>query len=282
MSRFIPHLLLLSFALGCSKAPLRAALESAGGLEKGSRVYAAGVAVGEVEAVSLNGVAEVKFALRPGQTLSLRADACALSLPDADGALLVLFPGKDLERLGDRAVPSCETDEPRLLSLKQLASSGGGALSQSIHRFLEDLSDVGPPPIGPTSGSLSAMVDGGLGVRACGALSVSRLRIEPVSAMPLVLPSGGKRLWLSVENRGENPVSLETATFLDARGTVATQEHVAEAADLFMSVSIPGHTKREVSAVFAGARANQVSAVEMKASFVDAAPGGGCSVRWPL
>jgi hypothetical protein len=126
------------------------------------------------------------------------------------------------------------------------------------------------------------MVDGGLGVRACGALAVSRLRIEPVGAVPLVLPSGGKRLWLSVENRGESPVSLETATFLDARGTIATQEHVAESADLFMSVSIPGHTRREVSAVFAGARANQVSAVEMKASFVDAAPGGGCRVRWPL
>jgi hypothetical protein len=278
VSRLIPPLILLSFGLGCSKAPLHAALESAGELEKGSRVYAAGVAVGEVEAVTLQGVvADVKFVLRPGQTLSLRADACALSLPDADGALLVLFPGRELERLGDRAVPSCETDEPRLLSLKQLASSGGGALSQSIHRFLEELSDVSPPQ--PPS---SARVDGGLGVRACGALSVSRLRIEPVSAMPLVLPSGGKRLWLSVENRGESPVSLETATFLDARGTVATQEHVAESADLFMSVEIPGHTRREVSAVFAGARANQVSAVEMKASFVDAAPGGGCSVRWPL
>ena len=275
MSRLIPHLLLLTLGVGCSKPALHAALENAAGLDHGSRVYAAGVAVGEVDRVSVEGLlADVRFTLRPGQTLSLRADACAMSLPDGDGALLLLFPGKDLERLAERPVPACETEEPRLLSLKQLASSGGGALSQSIHRFLERLSEVGPPPVGPA--------DGGYGPHACGALLVSRLRIEPVSAMPLVLPSGGKRLWLTVENRGESPVSLETATFLDARGTVATQAHLAEAADLFMSVSIPGHTRREVSAVFAGARANQVSAVEMKASFVDAAPGGACSVRWPL
>lgn len=268
-------LLPLVLLLGCAKPPLHAALEHAEGLGKGSRVYASGVAIGEVQSVHLDGsLADVTFTLRAGNTLSLRADACAMSLPDEGGALLLLFPGKEMARLAPNAVTACEPHEQRLITLKQLASSGGGALSRSIHRFLESSSEVGPPPV--------AASDGGFGPRACGALSVSRLRIEAVSAVPLVLPSGGKRLWLSVENRGESPVSLETATFLDARGTVATQARVPEAADLFMSVSIAPHTRREVSAIFAGSKANQVSAVEMKASFVDAAPGAGCSVRWPL
>lgn len=267
MTRVIPQLLCCSLALGCAKPPIHVALDSAGGLAKGSRVYAAGVVVGEVESVRVDGVqADVAFTLRPGHTLSLRADACAMSLPDEEGALILLFPGKDLERLSPRAVPACEAGEQRLVSLRQLASSGGGALSQSIHRFLGALSP--PRDAGPRE--------------ACGALAVSRLRVEQVGAVPLLLPSGGKRLWLSVENRGESPVSLETATFLDARGTVAAQAHVPEEADLFMSISIPAHTRREVSAIFAGTKANQVSAVEMKASFVDAAPGGACSVRWPL
>ena len=275
MSHRLSPLFVLALLLGCAKPALHASLESAGGLTKGSWVYAAGVTVGAVDEVALDGVqADVTFSLRPGNTLALRADACAMSLPDEDGALLLLFPGKELERLSPRSVPSCVQGERLLISLRQLASSGGGALSQGIHRFLEELRDVGPPPLVPS--------DGGLGTRACGALSVSRLRIEQVSAVPLLLPSGGKRIWLSVENRGESPVSLETATFLDARGTVALQARVPEAADLFMSVSIPGHTRREVSAVFAGSKANQVSAVEMKASFVDSAPGAGCSVRWPL
>ena len=274
MFRFVLPLLLVC-GLGCSKPSIRVALDSAEGLAKGSRVYAAGVTVGEVESVRMDGVqAEVTFLLKPGNTLSLRADACAMSLPHEEGALLLLFPGKELERLSRPAVPACDAGEPRLLSLKLLAGSGGGALSQAIHRFLEELNDVGPPPL--------AMNDGGLGPRACGALLVSRLRLEQVGAVPLVLPAGGKRLWLSVENRGESPVSLETATFLDAKGVIALQAHVPEEADLFMSVSIPAHTRREVSAVFAGSKANNVRAVEMKASFVDAPPGIACSVRWPL
>lgn len=266
MCRVIPQLLMCSLALGCAKPPIHVALDSAGGLAKGSRVYAAGVAVGEVESVRVDGVqADVAFTLRPGHTLSLRADACAMSLPDEGGSLLLLFPGKDLERLSPRAVPGCEPGEQRLVTLRQLANAGGDALSQSIQRFLGGLS---PRDAGP--------------LEACGSLSVSRLRVEQVSAVPLLLPSGGKRLWLSVENRGESPVSLDTATFLDARGTIAAQAHVPEEADLFMSISIPAHTRREVSAIFAGTKANQVSAVEMKASFPDSAPGGACSVRWPL
>jgi hypothetical protein len=213
--------------------------------------------------VVVDGVqADVRFNLREGHSLSLRADACAMSLPDEGGALLLLFPGKELERLSTRPVPACEPGEQRLASLKQLASSGGGALSQSIHRFLEDL--------GP-------LEDKG----GCGALTVSRLRMEQVSAVPVLLPSGGKRLWLTVENRGESLISLETATFMDARGTVAPQALVPEEADLFMTVSIPAHTRREVSAIFAGTKANQVSAVEVKASFPDSSV-GACSVRWPL
>lgn len=264
-------LLVLLLALSCAKPPLHASLEDAAGLTTGSRVYAAGVSVGAVDQVRLDGVqADVTFTLRPGHVLSLRADACAMTLPDGDGALLLLFPGKDLERLTPHAVPACETTEQRLASLRQLAHSGGGALSQAIHHFLDALSVSAPPPLLAT--------DEG----ACGALTVSRLRMESVTAVPLLLPSGGKRLWLSVENRGENPVALETATFLDSRGTVALQAHVPEAADLFMSVSIPAHTRREVSAIFAGSRGNQVSAVEMKASFVDAAPGADCRVRWQL
>ena len=265
MYRALPPLLLLSL-LGCSKALLHVALDSAGGLGKGSRVYAAGVAVGEVESVVVDGVqADVSFSLRPGHSLSLRADACAMSLPDEEGALLLLFPGKELERLSSRPVPACEPGEQRLATLKQLASSGGGALSQSIHRFFEELGEI----------------DAGV-ARACGSLSVSRLRVEQVGAVPVLLPSGGKRLWLTVENRGESAVAVETATFLDARGTVSPQAHVPEEADLFMTVSIPAHTRREVSAIFPGTKANQVSAVEMKASFPDAEPGGACSVRWPL
>lgn len=270
MYRLLPLLLLLA----CAKPPLRALLDDASGLTKGSRVYAAGVAVGEVESVRVEDTrAEVTIAVRAGNSLSLRLDACAMSLPDERGALLVVFPGKELERLSARPIPPCSADEQRLTALKQLAGSGGGALSQSIRRFLEELSDAAPPPQAP--------LDGGVR-KACGALAVSRLRVEQVNAVPLLLPLGGKRLWLSVENLSESPVSLETATFLDARGTVALQARVPEAADLFMSVSIAPHTRREVSAIFAGSKANQVSAVEMKASFVDSAPGAGCSVRWPL
>ena len=266
MDRLIPQLLLFSLGAGCSKPVIHIALDSAEGLVKGSRVYAAGVAVGEVDSVRVDGVqADVSFTLRPGNELSLRADACAMSLPDEGGALLILFPGKELERLSARPVPACEPGEQRLSSLKQLASSGGGALSQSIRRFLEGLTDEAPAE-----------------ARPCGALSVSRLRMEQVSAVPVLLPSGGKRLWLTVENRGETAISLETATFMDARGTVSPQAHVPEEADLFMMVSIPAHTRREVSAIFPGTKANQVSAVEVKASFRDAASSGACSGRWPL
>jgi hypothetical protein len=268
--RLLPPVLLLSLAAcPCAEAPIHASLENAEGLTKGSRVFAAGVAFGEVESVSLNGSeADVAFKLRPGNRLSLRIDACAMVLPEDAGAVLLLFPGKELERLAPEPVPSCELHEQRLTALKQLALSGSGAVSQSIHRFLAALQPAEPaaPPE----------------LEACGALSVSRLRIEQVNAMPMVLPSGGKRLWLAVENRSASPVSLETATFLDARGTVALQTRVLEEADLFMSVAIPAHTRREVSAVFAGSKANQVSAVEVTASFVDGAPGDGCSVRWPL
>lgn len=252
----------LVLVLGCAKPPLHAALEQAEGLAKGSRVYAAGGSVGEVQAVRLEGAqADVSFTLREGNTLSLRIDACAMSLPEDGGALLLLFPGKELERLS-ATVPACELNEHRLIALKQLASSGGGALSQAIRRYFAELVKSAPPVEGP---------------KACGALEVSRLRIEEVGAVPLLLPSGGKRLWLAVENRGESPASLETATFLDSRGTIA-QVRVPEPADLFTSVSIPAHARREVSAVFEGSKANQVSAVEVKASFDDA----GCSVRWRL
>ncbi|MDP2269552.1 MAG: MlaD family protein [Archangium sp.] len=252
----------LVLVLGCAKPPLHAVLEQAEGLTKGSRVYAAGVSVGEVEAVRLEGVqADVSFKLREGNTLSLRIDACAMSLPEDGSALLLLFPGKELERLSAN-VPACELNEHRLVALRQLANSGGGALSQAIRRYFAELRTTAPLVDGP---------------KACGALEVSRLRIEEVSAVPLLLPSGGKRLWLAVENRGESPGSLETATFLDSRGTIA-QVRVPEAADLFTSVTIPAGARREVSAIFEGSRANQVSAVEVKASFEDA----GCSVRWRL
>lgn len=262
MCRPLLHLVTLSL-LGCARPLVHASLESAEGLAKGSRVYAAGVTVGEVDSVRLDGVtADVAFSLRPGNTLSLRADACAMSLPDEQGALLLLFPGKELERLDKRPVPACEPHEHRLTALKQLASSGSGALSQAITRFLSALAEAEALPPG----------------KACGTLSVRALRIEPVSAVPLVLPTGGRRLWLAVENRGESPVSLETATFLDARGTVAPQARVPEPDDLFMRVSIAPHTKREFSAIFEGTRANQVSAVEVKTSSLDA----GCSARWPL
>ena len=265
MCRLLLQVLALSL-LGCARPALHASLESAEGLGKGSRVYAAGITVGEVDSVRVDGVtADVAFMLRPGNTLSLRVDACAMSLPDEHGALLLLFPGKELERLDARPVPACEPHEQRVTALKQLASSGSGALSQAINRFLNALAEAETPP---------APVPG----KPCGALTVSRLRIETVGAVPLVLPSGGRRLWLAVENRGENPVSLETATFLDARGSVALQARVPEPADLFMSVSIAPHTTREVSAVFEGTKANQVSAVEVKASALDA----GCSVRWHL
>lgn len=261
MCRLLFSVVALS-VLGCARPQLHASLDSVEGLARGSRVYAAGVTVGEVESVRLDGVlADVAFTLRPGNTLSLRADACAMSLPDEQGALLLLFPGKELERLDKRPVPACEPHEQRLTALKQLASSGSGALSQAINRFLNALADAETQP-----------------AAGCGALSVSRLRIEPVSAVPLVLPSGGRRLWLAVENRGESPVSLETATFLDSKGSVALQARVPEPDDLFMSVSIAPHTKREVSAIFEGTKANQVSAVEVKASSLDA----GCSVRWSL
>lgn len=261
MCRRLLQLLALS-ALGCASPPLHASLESAEGLGKGSRVYAAGVAVGEVKSVGVDGVtADVAFTLRPGTTLSLRADACAMSLPDEQGALLLLFPGKELERLDRRPVPGCEPHEQRLTALKQLASSGSGALSQAINRFLNTLAQAEPPR-----------------GKACGALLVSRLRTEPVGAVPVVLPAGGRRLWLAVENRGESPVSLEAATFLDARGGVAPRAHVPEDGALFSPVSIAPHTRREVSAIFAGSNASEVSAVEVKATSVDA----GCSVRWRL
>lgn len=268
MRRALPFLWFL-LACGCAR-DLRATLDSAEGLAPGSRVYAAGIAIGKVERVQVEGErAEVRFSLEPGHTLSLRLDACALSLPSEGGALLLVFPGKDLEPLRGPLAP-CDTGEHRLTSLKNLAASGGGALGLSVRRFLEGLAVATAPADEPT------------GRGPCGALTVSRLRTEQVAAVPLLLPTGGRRLWLSVENRGGAPVSLETATFIDQRGTVARQAHLPEDDDLFMSLAIPAHTTREVSAVFAGARANQVSAVEVEASFIDSATPDGCRVRWRL
>jgi hypothetical protein len=253
--------------LACAKAPLRAALDDAAGLEAGSAVYAAGVNVGTVREVRVEGErAVVSFELRAGHALSLRADACAMSLPTEGSALLLVFPGKDLAPL-PAALPACEAHEQRVATLKKLALSGTGALNLAVRRFLEQLEQR--PSASPAAGP-------------CEALSVSRLRIEPVHAVPVLLPRGGHRLWLSLENRSPSPVALETTTFMDARGSVAAQARLPESDELLMSLAIPAHTRREVSAVFEGTRANQVSAVELEAAWVDAPAADSCRVRWRL
>lgn len=259
--------LLLLLCAACAKEPLRAALDTAEGLTVGSPVYAAGVAIGTVSEVRVVGErAEVRFTLKDGHSLSMRADGCAMGLPTEHGALLLVFPGKELEPLSP-PIPACEANEQRLSSLKKLTLSGSGLLAGSAKRFLDAIATQPETPVGPGP---------------CEALSISRLRIEPVRAVPLLLPNGGRRLWLTLENHGSAPVALETTTFMDARGTIAPQMRLPEADDLFMSLALPAHTRRDVSAVFEGTKANQVSAVELEASFVDGSPGDGCRIRWPL
>lgn len=258
-------LLLGCLALGgCRKPPVRALLDDAGGLTVGSRVYAAGLGVGAVDQVRLvDDRAEVQIALSSGHTLAPRADACALVLDADGGPLLLVFPGKRLEPL-EGPLRACEASVRRA-ELERLAESAHALLSSGARRALASLT---PPPLPADAGP-------------CASLSVSRLRVEPVEPVALLLPEGGRRLWLAVENRARAPIALEAATFLDGRGTVAPPARLPDSSDLLLSVSIPAGARREVSAVFEGQRAGQITAVEVEAAFADA-PLEACRARWRL
>jgi hypothetical protein len=248
----------------CRKEAPRALLDDAAGLAPGSRVFAAGLHVGDVERVTLvDDRAEVRLTLADGHSLAPRADACALVLEARGVSALLVFPGKELASL-EGPIRSCDA-QARRPELQRLSESGNETLRAGARHALLvlDLRHDAPPD-GP-----------------CDALAVSRLRTEQVEPVALLLPEGGRRLWLSVENRARTPVAVETATFLDTRGTVAPQARLPETDDLFLSVSIPAGARREVSVVFEGRRAAQVQTVEVEAAYVDT-PGETCRARWRL
>lgn len=246
--------------LTCSKSKVTALLTSAAGLEAGSRVFAQGVTVGTVKQLDVE-EERVRLTLEwsDGHSVALRADACAVVLP-ARPAHLVIFPGKDLVPLSG-ALGGCRDDAALRTRVRALTLDGNEVVALAANGWLSQH---------PTNEPLA---------EPCGALEVSRLRVEKVEAVPVLLPSGGRRVWLSLENRSDVPLSLSTARFIDAKGVEAPHAHLPEDDSLFMRFAIPPRTRREMSAVFEDTR--EVSAVEFEAQVPDA-PGGACRSRWPF
>ncbi|MBL8912262.1 MAG: MCE family protein [Archangium sp.] len=246
--------------VGCSKNRPVAVVSDAAGVEAGSRVFAEGVTVGTVKSIAVEeGRVRLTLEWAEGHTVALRADACAVVLP-AKPAHVLLFPGKDLVPLSP-PIPGCREDVALRTRVRALTLAGNEVVASAAGDYLK-LHPVNEPMTEP-----------------CGALEVSKLRVEKVEAVPVLLPSGGRRVWLSLENRSDAPLSLSTARFVDAKGVEAPHAHLPEDDALFMSFAIPPRTRREVSAVFEDTR--DVSAIEFEAQAPDA-PGGTCRSRWPF
>lgn len=246
---------------GCSKkTEVAALLADATGVEPGSLVFAEGLTVGTVKQLEVqDGRVALTLEWNEGKSVALRADACALVLPSKPAHVLV-FAGKDLVPLSP-PIPSCREDGALRLRLRAMTVAGNETVMLGAAAWLHHH---------PANEPLS---------EPCGALEVSRLRVEKVEAVPVLLPSGGRRVWLALENRSDAPLSLSTARFIDGKGVETPRAHLPEDDGLFMTLAIPPHTKREVSAVFADTR--DVSAVEFEAQVPDA-PGGACRSRWPF
>jgi hypothetical protein len=246
---------------GCSKqSEVSALLTDAVGVEPSSHVYAVGVTVGAVKELAVQeGRVQLTITWNEGKTVALRSDACAVVLP-AKPSVVVLFPGKDLVPLTP-PIPECRDDAVLRARVHGLTQSTNEVLARAAMDFVKQhaLNEVPSEP--------------------CGALEVSRLRVEKVEAVPVILPTGGRRVWLSLENRSDAPLSLSTARFVDVKGIEAPHAHLPQDEGLFTKLAIPPHTKRELSAVFDDTR--DVSAVEFEAQVPDA-PGGACRSRWPF
>lgn len=244
----------------CSKPGGLARLDEGGGIARGSRVFAEGVNVGTVDRVEVvEGRVHVSYKWSEGASASLRVDACATVLP-GEPASLLLLPGKDLVALSGPLTP-CREDDALRARMKSLASSGSATLALGAKTWLA-AHPLNEPLREP-----------------CDALEVSRVRVEAVDAVPVLLPTGGRRVWLTLENRSDLPLSLSTARFIDSRGVEARHAHLPEDDALFVSLALPPRTRREVSAVFEDSR--EVSAVEFEA-VTPSAPGESCRSRWPF
>lgn len=246
--------------VGCAKNRPVAVLSDAAGVEAGSRVFAEGVTVGTVKSIAVEeGRVRLTLEWNEGHTVALRADACAVVLP-AKPSHVVLFPGKDLVPLSP-PMPGCREDLALRARVRALTLAGNEVVAAAAGDYLK-LHPVNEPMTEP-----------------CGALEVSKLRVEKVDAVPVLLPTGGRRVWLSLENRSDVLLSLSTTRFVDAKGIEAPRAHLPENDSLFTSLAIPPRTRREVSAVFEDTE--DVSAVEFEAQVPDA-PGGACRSRWPF
>ncbi|MFO0600710.1 MAG: hypothetical protein U0228_35705 [Myxococcaceae bacterium] len=263
--RTVRHVCLL-IALGltglssasCTKERPVLSLVDGAGISVGARVFAEGVMVGEVQEVQVSeGRVVARVTWKEGHTLALRADACAVVL----GPEVVIFPGKDLVPLSP-PVPSCREDAVLAGRVKSLSQGGNQAVAEAATKWFERHRRSLEPA----------------GLEPCGALEVTRARTEAVDAVPLLLPSGGKRVWLTLENRSDSPLSLSTARFVDARGFEAPHAHLPDDDALFMSIALPPRSRREVSAVFEDTR--DVSAIEFEAT--SPLQGGACRSRWPF
>lgn len=96
---------------GCTSGATHAALlGDATGISEGTPVTAAGVQVGEVEAVSVRGAdALVTFRVSSDHEVALKSDACVSRRAGEGGASLVLFAGRSGEPFAAEALPSCTT-----------------------------------------------------------------------------------------------------------------------------------------------------------------------------
>lgn len=163
-------------AVGCSTGEkYEASLDDASGLSEGAGVYVAGVRVGKVDALRVEGdSAIVEMTIDSDHDVTLHADACVLAVPHRGAPAVMLEPGED-GSFGSARIPTCSTEG--LLdgvgeAIQEAVDVSGAEAGEAAGRFIReatggfregigDAREVGHD-IGQTAGELGDGVRDGL------------------------------------------------------------------------------------------------------------------------
>lgn len=228
--------------LGCTKKPVyRAALDDAHGIEPGAPAFAAGVRVGSVRSVKVEGdKAVVTFELSKENHLAFHADACATAMPIHEKGALYVQLGTQGSLDKGTALPECDL-LPK--AVRSTVSQIGKVFKGALDAFAKNARPL-PPAQAP-----------------CAKVSV---RIARVGSAPPAMGELHPRLTvqLEIDNASNASVSFpggDAAGFLDAKHDALEVDTSAGADGWFMPFTVPAHGKHAVTVVFTDAAAKPVS-----------------------
>ncbi len=286
----------LTLALAGCQPTHHARLDDGAGLTEGSPVLVSSVRVGHVKSVRVvEANVDVEFEIDDEHQVTLRTDSCALAR-HADGqreAALILMLGTGAMREGEAPIAQCRIElgaEAGQL-MRQLGEGIGGVLRQFGRGLFggtpsdpsHPSSPQAPPsaPQPPPSQPFAPLPTVRTQAEACEAVRIRVDRIERVEAIPVLLPSGGYRLFLEFANNNDVPMEIGGATdasFIERNGHAHTGVATpTDATDWFMPFTVPANAFRRVSVVIASdsqpLMLREIGAVALSPGFLS------CTVR---